>query len=175
MSVTPRALRSPSGTQDHDGLVLCDTAPYRNCSSTSASCQFSNFGGNNQKYDTPYLITVAYRDVDRIYTPRDFPATCETIGYQAEPAGCVRNGGSVERARRYLERVPPAITGQHGDLHTFRVCCRLVRGFALDDDEAFVVLAAWNARCQPPWTDADLRDKVRRARQYGREPIGGLL
>ena len=55
------------------------------------------------------------------------------------------------------------------------LCCRLVRGFALDDDEAFIVLAAWNARCQPPWTDADLRDKVRRARQYGREPIGGLL
>ena len=27
-----------------------------------------------------------------------------------------------------------------------------------------------NARCGPPWTDADLFDKLRRARQYGREP-----
>jgi hypothetical protein len=23
----------------------------------------------------------------------------------------------------------------HGDVHTFRSCCRLTRGFALDDDE----------------------------------------
>jgi hypothetical protein len=27
--------------------------------------------------------------------------------------------------------LPPAIAGQHGDVHTFRVCCRLARGFAL--------------------------------------------
>ena len=41
-----------------------------------------------------------------------------------------------DRARRFLARTPAAIAGQHGDLHTFRVCCRLVRGFALSDDEA---------------------------------------
>ena len=39
----------------------------------------------------------------------------------------------VERARRYLARVEPAIAGQHGDLHTYQVCCRIARGFALDD------------------------------------------
>jgi hypothetical protein len=128
----------------------------------------------NQKYDMPYLITVAYCDV-RVFTPVDFLATSETADYHAEPVNCLRHGSSVERARWYLERVPPAITGQHGDLHTFRLCCRLIRGFALEDDEAFTVLATWNARCQPPWSDAELRDKLRRARQYGREPIGGLL
>jgi hypothetical protein len=44
--------------------------------------------------------------------------------------------------------VPPAISGQHGDVHTFRVCCRLTRGFALDHEQALEVLADWNARCQ---------------------------
>jgi hypothetical protein len=79
------------------------------------------------------------------------------------------------RARHYLEALPPAIAGEHGDLYTFRVCCRLVRGFALSDDDAVSLLADWNARCRPPWSDRELMTKVARARQYGREPIGGLL
>ncbi len=80
----------------------------------------------------------------------------------------------LKRARRYLEHVEPAIAGQRGDLHTFRVCCRVVRGFALTDQEALSVLTDWNSRCQPPWTDHELRVKLARARRYGKEPIGGL-
>jgi hypothetical protein len=74
-----------------------------------------------------------------------------------------------------MASVPPAISGQHGDVHTFRVCCRLTRGFALDDDQALHVLAESNARCQPPWSEAEPLDKLRRAARYGREPVGGLL
>jgi hypothetical protein len=80
----------------------------------------------------------------------------------------------AERARRYLERIEPAIAGQHGDLHTFKVCCRVVRGFGLSDEEAVVALSEWNARCAPPWSEHELRDKITRARRYGREEIGGL-
>jgi hypothetical protein len=134
-------------------------------------------GLHNQKYDIPFLVTVAYGDVHRVFTPKDFPATIDPTGegHRPERVDGVRHGSRLERARQYLQRVPPAITGQHGDLHTFRVCCRLVRGFALEDDEAFTVLATWNARCQPPWSDLELRDKLRGARRYGREAIGGLL
>jgi hypothetical protein len=81
----------------------------------------------------------------------------------------------LERARRYLATVPPAITGEHGDVRTFRVCCRLVRGFRLSDHEALALLTEWNARCEPPWTTRDLLQKVGHARRYGREPLGGLL
>ena len=38
-----------------------------------------------------------------------------------------------------------------------------------------VVLTEWNARCQPPWTERELSEKIRSARRNGREPIGGLL
>ena len=84
-------------------------------------------------------------------------------------------GDRLERARRFLRSVEPAVAGQHGDLRTFRICCRLVRGFALSDDEAFSVLREWNARCEPPWSERDLQVKVQNARRYGREPLGGLL
>ena len=81
------------------------------------------------------------------------------------------------RSRRlsgYAARIGPAIAGQHGDFHTFRVCCRIVRGFALSDDEALAVLSEWNLPCEPPWTERELRDKIVRARRYGKEEIGGL-
>ena len=125
----------------------------------------------------PHLVTVEYRDVIRRFTPADFPPV--TAATAPPLAACrPRQGGlSVdprERARRYLAALPPAIAGHHGDVHTFRVCCRLTRGFALSDDEALALLAEWNARCVPPWPARELVDKVRRARRYGREPIGGL-
>jgi hypothetical protein len=70
----------------------------------------------------------------------------------------------IERARRYLAAVPPAIQGQRGDERTFRICCTLVRRFGLTDEEALIVLSEWNGCCQPPWTDRALADKVRRSR-----------
>src|SRR5262249_58712914 len=81
----------------------------------------------------------------------------------------------VARARRYLQSLEPAVSGCHGVLHTFRVCCRVVRGFDLSDDEALSVLAGWNERCQPPWSERELLAKVQNARRYGREAFGGLL
>ena len=48
-------------------------------------------------------------------------------------------------------------------------------GLTLDDRDALEVLGAWNARCQPPWSDRELTDKIRRARKYGREPLGGMI
>ncbi len=80
----------------------------------------------------------------------------------------------IDRARAYLDRVPPARQGEGGDTHTFTVVCRVVRGFDLGDEDALDVLGPWNSRCVPPWSEADLRDKIAGARKYGTEPIGEL-
>lgn len=80
-----------------------------------------------------------------------------------------------DRARKYIAAIPPAVAGQQGDTTTFRVCCRLVRGFDLSDEAALTVLAEWNRACEPPWSEEDLRAKLRAARRYGREPVGGLI
>jgi hypothetical protein len=132
----------------------------------------------NYKREQPHLVAVEYLNVENRYTPTDFPPldAAPTVARQSGPQvlrGC--DPVVIARAKRYVAMVPPAIEGQHGDVHTFRVCCRLARGFALDDEQALNVLAEWNARCQPPWSEAELLDKLRRAARYGREPIGGLL
>jgi len=131
----------------------------------------------NHKRRVPHLITIEYRDSVIRYTPTDFPAPRRARRREQSPrhVSADLNRQPIDRARDYLVAVPPAIAGQHGDLHTFKVCCRLVRGFDLGDDDAMAVLMEWNTDCKPPWTERELRDKLRRARRYGREPVGGLL
>ena len=144
---------------------------------TSASQTTRLPGFLNHKYAPPPVVTVEYRRNDRLYTPADFPAPSVAARPSTTWRGryVLRARNGFDRARRYVARMPPAIAGQHGDVLTFRVCCRLVRGFALSDDEAFELLTHWIARCQPPWSERELTDKVSRARRYGREPIAGLL
>jgi hypothetical protein len=132
----------------------------------------------NHKRTLPHLVTVEYRNVDLTYGPENFPQVKEADAWSQSVRPHERPNfdvPAVERAKRYLTSVPAAIAGQHGDVHTFRVCCRLVRGFALDDDQALHVLAEWNARCEPPWSPVELLDKLHCAARYGREPVGGLL
>lgn len=136
------------------------------------------FFNHKPQYVPPHLVTIEYRDSARVYTPDDFPIPIApmraTVPVRVS-CGTAPSFNRLERARRYLAALPAAIAGQHGDLQTFRVCCRLVRGFALSDAEALRLLTDWNARCEPPWAERELRDKLARARRYGREPIGGLL
>jgi hypothetical protein len=131
----------------------------------------------NHKRAQPHLVTVEYLDVNVRYGPESFPRPAEPPTWRPSrrPSGSGLRVSPVERAKRYLASMAPAIAGEHGDLHTFRVCCRLVRGFALNDDQALEALSEWNALCQPPWSADELLAKLRRAARYGREPVGGLL
>ncbi len=81
----------------------------------------------------------------------------------------------IRRVRAYLDKVPGAVQGQSGDHATYVVACRVVRDFGLSDADAFDVLCEWNSKCEPPWSDAELRDKVANARQYGQGTVGGAL
>jgi len=82
----------------------------------------------------------------------------------------------VERARRYLRKVPPAVSGQRGHDQAYHVACILVQGFALSEDEALEAIQGWNAECDPPWTEAELRHKLADAEDAPCErPRGYLL
>jgi hypothetical protein len=143
----------------------------------TASSQLTRLPGFiNYKRQTPWCVTIDYHHVTRAFDLSTFPVSVvPTAPRRSAVRVASSRRGAFDRARRYLATIPPAVVGHHGDVHTFRVACRLVRGFALTDDEALVLLSEWNAQCQPPWQSRDLTDKLSRARQYGREAIGGLL
>ena len=152
-------------------------AELRTDPAATASSQLTRLPGFvNYKRPAPWLVTMDYHTVNRVCGVSAFPMAVVPTKPRRSTVRVARSRRvAFDRARRYLATIPPAIVGHHGDVHTFRVACRLVRGFALADDEALVLLSEWNARCQPPWRTRDLTDKLSRARQYGREPIGGLL
>jgi hypothetical protein len=66
-----------------------------------------------------------------------------------------------ERAQRYVSKMEAAISGGGGHQATFDVAKVLVDGFALSTDDALAILREYNARCAPPWTEAQLVHKVR--------------
>ena len=66
----------------------------------------------------------------------------------------------VERATKYLAKLPPAISGHGGHDATFHAACTLVLGFGLDRDGALSVIRTWNELCQPPWSERELEHKV---------------
>jgi RepB DNA-primase N-terminal domain len=134
----------------------------------------------NRKHSPTPVVRVEYRAANAVYGPVDFPTPAERPDRARERSAPIRLAPGVdidivERAKRYLAAVPPAVAGQHGDAETFRVCCRLARGFALKTEAALHAIGDWNDRCEPPWTEPELIAKLDHARRYGREPIGGLL
>jgi hypothetical protein len=75
---------------------------------------------------------------------------------------------ALGRATKYASKLPPAISGSGGHRQTFSVACTLVRVFGgeLTEEELLElleVLEEWNATCAPPWSDHDLRRKLRDA------------
>jgi hypothetical protein len=82
--------------------------------------------------------------------------------------------GVDERVLRYLEQTPPAVSGQGGHNHTYKVICRLLELFSelreRSEDELLALLTAWNGRCEPSWTDSELLHKIRDAVAH----VGGV-
>jgi hypothetical protein len=66
----------------------------------------------------------------------------------------------VERARAYLDTIPPGIQGQSGSKPTYRAACVLVQGFGLSIEQALPLLQEYSARCVPPWSDRELMHKL---------------
>jgi hypothetical protein len=67
---------------------------------------------------------------------------------------------AISLERRALSR------GSTGTLRRSRVACKLVRGFALTDRDALALLAEWNQRCRPSWSEYESRTKLAAAHKY---------
>lgn len=74
---------------------------------------------------------------------------------------------TCDRAIAYLRKCPPAISGSGGHNATLRAACECVR-FGLSDIEMWDAMSWYNEnRCQPIWTEKELRHKIDTAKQKG--------
>lgn len=80
----------------------------------------------------------------------------------------------LDRARKYVAKMPPAIAGQGGHNTAFRTACVLMKDFALPIDAALPIIREWNETCQPPWTEPELIHKLESAANHP-GPVGKLL
>jgi hypothetical protein len=108
------------------------------------------------------------------------PAWLQSLARQ--PAAPERQTESVEdpdvrerRARAYMTKYDIAVAGQQGARRTMAAAVIVLRGFDLDAERAFSVLSAWNSMCDPPWSDHELRRKIRDAGRVGRMEWGQML
>jgi putative DNA primase/helicase len=137
-------------------------------------------GSLNYKHTPPRPVVVEHLS-DTIYPLADLVAaigplpdlepTCTSQPVEHD----VPTEQRLRQARAWLDRQSPAIQGQGGDQHTYSICCSVVVGHDLTEDEAFDVLRDWNARCAPPWAEPDLRTKIRNAARYANGPRGERL
>lgn len=88
------------------------------------------------------------------FKPRDVP-----IG-PSRPA----TADDIERCRRYIDKLPAAISGSLGHHAAFRAACEIFR-FGLSDCDALIVLQEYNARAVPPFSKRELDHKLHSARE----------
>ncbi len=82
----------------------------------------------------------------------------------------------TERARRYLAKIPGAVSGDHGHTQTFHAVATVMFGFDLDPDTTYSLVASdFNPRCDPPWKEKDLLRKVREVAEKCERTRGYLL
>ncbi len=83
----------------------------------------------------------------------------------------------IRRAIAYVEKVEPAVSGQGGHNSMFRAVCKLLnpkpKGFGLTESEALPIIASYNARCLPPFSDKDVEHKIQSVVLKIRSSIGG--
>jgi hypothetical protein len=75
----------------------------------------------------------------------------------------------IERARAYLAKMPVSVAGQGGHAAAFAAAVVLTKGFNLAEDESIRLLLEWNAGCLPPWSESDLRHKLRSAAKSNKQ------
>lgn len=93
------------------------------------------------------------------------PAPPRTITYAT-----LDHEKQAKRAVAYVERMAPSVQGEHGSGRLYAATCRVMHGFALDDNTAATIITNhFNPRCDPPWSEREIEHCIRSARKH-RDP-----
>jgi hypothetical protein len=113
-------------------------------------------------------------DVDEWLSRPDPTPKPVVVQSRQEPRRDAGSGDREARALAYLRRIDGAISGQDGSGQTWGAAIALARGFGLNESQTFSLLwSEHNPRCDPPWTEKELRHKARQA-QNARVPLDYL-
>lgn len=86
--------------------------------------------------------------------------------------GVCDHPGDIEHATDFLQNTQPSIAGQGGDSRLYFACCRM-HEFGLSNSVALGLLRDhFNPRCSPPWSDRELKQKLKNAARYAKEAFG---
>lgn len=76
-----------------------------------------------------------------------------------------------KRCRAYVEQMPGGISGQRGHDTTFAAALEIVKGFDIPGEPGFQILQeVHNPKCDPPWSEKELRHKIDSAEKSDAEP-----
>lgn len=99
---------------------------------------------------------------DGIWTVPD-EAKCEPVKPTPQPAQIIQATPVLDRAWKYIQKIPPSISGSGGHNSAFTCACALVLGFNLSSADAKALFLRWNVGCQPPWSEKEIDHKISQA------------
>lgn len=104
-----------------------------------------------------------FNDLDLYLVPPHAGGGASSSGARRAPEddGPYRPWDAERRATAYLAKCEPAVSGRRGHDKAFKAACKVGPGFDLDPETAYRLLRDhYNPRCEPPWSEKELRHKV---------------
>jgi len=93
-----------------------------------------------------------------------FPAIDAKPAQSAEDYNaCALGKMTLDQARNYVDKLPPAIEGKKGSSTTFTAALKLLSKGLPEAETLEVLMEKYNPRCKPPWTKEELQRKVQYA------------
>lgn len=166
----------PERQKAHEGELRQIQAVLKTWGADSTVCEVARVmrlpGFSNRKRE-PHVLVELVETCPVRYTPEEIQSAFQ--GVDSAPARVTRSTSSpsselvgvLDRARAYasvLAREAPAIAGSRGHATTLAAAIKVCCGFGIEEAEGFDILwQEYNPACQPPWSEDDLRRKVREA------------
>lgn len=119
--------------------------------------------GEPYRWESPPVHVAQLSSLPQTWIERVLPKREAAVTIQLKPREHVTTGEAIERCRRYLEEMPPAVSGCGGHTATLRAANVIFHGFGLSEPDGWPLLQQYNARCEPPWNEKQLQRKMSEA------------
>ena len=135
------------------------------CTALSKTLRVPGYYHLKKGKQSQYLFRKNEEDF-RLYSLHDlYSALCGTSNYDD-------NAQAIALFRDSLSTYPIAIEDDGGDATTYQLAC-LGRDFGLSPARLLKEILPWNERCLPPWSESELKLKIKNAYEYAQNNVIG--